>query len=53
MAITETRKLQKGDLFNVVSQTISCIKEEWDTLQTALATNYKNIKSLKTNIKEL
>ena len=53
MAIIETRKLQKGDLFNIISQTISRIKEEWDALQTILATNRKNIKSLKTNIKEL
>ena len=49
----ETRKPQKGDLFNIVSQTISRIKEKQDALQTILATNYQNIKSLKTNIKEL
>jgi hypothetical protein len=27
IAIIKTRKLQKGDLFNVISQTVSCIKE--------------------------
>ena len=53
MAVTETRKPQKGDLFDVASQTISRIKEEWDALQTASAANRKNIESLKTDIEEL
>jgi len=53
MAVTETRKPQKGDLFDVASQTISRIKEEWDTLQTALAADRQNIESLKTDIEEL
>ena len=53
MAVTETKKPQKGDLFNIASQTISCIKKKQNALQTTLATNCQNIKSLKTNIKEL
>jgi hypothetical protein len=27
MAIIETKKPQKGDLFDVISQTVNCIKE--------------------------
>ena len=53
MAIMETEKPQRGDLFNIASQTISHIKEGWDTLQTASATNYQNIKNLETEIEEL
>ena len=53
IAVIETRRLQKRDLSNIISQTISSIKEGWDTLQTVLATNCQNIKSLKTEIKEL
>ena len=52
MAVIETRKLQKRDLFNIVSQITSYIKEGQDALQTALTANCQNIKSLKTEIEE-
>lgn len=53
MAVMETGKPQKWDLFDVASQTISRIKEEWDALQTASAADRQNIESLKTDIEEL
>ena len=53
MAAMETGKPQKVDLFDVASQTISRIKEEWDALQTASAADRQNIESLKTEIEEL
>jgi chromosome segregation ATPase len=53
MVVMETGKPQKGDLFDVASQTISRIKEEWDALQTASAADRQNIESLKTEIEEL
>ena len=53
MAVMETGKPQKGDLFDVASQTISRIKEGWDALQTASAADRQNIESLKREIEEL
>jgi hypothetical protein len=53
MAVMETRRPQKRDLSDVTSQTISSIKEGWDALQTASATDRQNIESLRTEIEEL
>ena len=52
IAIMELENYKRG-LLNIISQTISCIKEGWDTLQTISVANCQNIKSLKIEIKKL